>query len=316
MRGRERRGFALVASLWLMVAISALSLEISSSARNHRLGAANVLEMHQARAAAASGVDHARARLARIIDEGGDRRSWRDPRHIADPWYALDTLLRAASGRQRYDVQLFDLGARLNVNTATEDDLRRYFTALRTDAGRVETVVQGIMDWMDSDDQRRLHGAERDAYLRMGTRELPRNLPIDEVEELTHVSGMTSGMMQSVRSHFTTLGSGRVNANSASRAVLLSLPGFTEPAADAVTRAVEGGQRIASWTELMNLVPRQARGPLQAASAQLLAKLVYETREVGARSVGTVDGSPVRAVIDAMLVRGGNSVFVTWSVAR
>lgn len=313
---RARKGFALVASLWLMVTIAALSLEISNSARNHRLGAANTLEMQQARAAAVSGVDHARARLARIIDEGGDRRSWRDPRHIADPWFSFDTVLVASSGRQRYTVRLHDLGSRLNVNTATEDELRRYFTALRTDAARVETVVQGILDWLDADDHRRLHGGERDDYLRAGSRALPRNAAVDGVEELAGVSGMTPALLRHARRDLTTLGTGRVNVNRASRPVLMSLPGFTEAAADELVRAAGGGRRIGSWTDLVNLVPRQARAPLQAASAQLLAKLTYETREVAAESIGTVDGSPVRAAVGATLVRAGSHVFVTWSVER
>ena len=48
-----RRGFALMASVWLMVAIAAVAFEVSWLTRVRRLAAANVLEDTQARAASA-----------------------------------------------------------------------------------------------------------------------------------------------------------------------------------------------------------------------------------------------------------------------
>jgi general secretion pathway protein K len=313
---RTRGGFALMASLWLTVAIAALSLSISAEARDRRLTAANALEGQRARAAALSGVDHARARLARITVEGGDRRGWRDPRRLVDPWFRLDSALVAAVGDARYEVRLHDLGGRLHVNRATEPELRRYFTALRMDAWRAEALVQAIADWRDADDGPRVQGAERDEYLRAGAVALPRNAGFATVAELGAVNGMTPELLLRVEQDFTVLGTGQVNVNAASRAVLLALPGFTEAAADAVVRERDADRRIGSWNELVNAMPRNARAPLDAAAAQLLGRLSYETREVGAMSVGAIDGSPVRVSVEAVLVRAGEHVFVTWSAVR
>ncbi len=49
---RQERGFALLAALWILVALSTLSLEVSLVARQRRLAAANRLEEVQARVAA------------------------------------------------------------------------------------------------------------------------------------------------------------------------------------------------------------------------------------------------------------------------
>lgn len=313
---RDRRGFALMASLWLVVAIAALSLQISAGARDRRLAVANTLEDQRAHAAATSGVEHARARLARLADDGGGRRDWRDPQWLADPWHALDSTLRSETGNQRYDVRFHDLGGRLHVNRATAADLRRYFTGLRMDVVQAQTITDGILDWLDADDVARTRGAEHADYLRSGARELPRDGPVSSVEELRDVRGMTPELFRRISRDFAALGTGQVNVNSASRSVLLSLPGFTEAAADAVVREQANRRRIGSWTELMSVIPSQARAPLLAAAAELHTGIIYETREVGVESVGTVDGSPVRAVTEAVLARGGRTVFVTWSASR
>jgi type II secretory pathway component PulK len=313
---RSRKGFALMAALWLMVAIAAVSLEISTQARDRRLAAANALETQRARSAAASGVDHARARLARLIAEGGSRRTWRDSSHAQDPWFSLDTLSQFAMGDERYTVRLYDLGARLNVNATSEADLRRYFEALGLDPARAETAADGILDWIDAGDVRRVRGAERTDYVAVGARDLPRDGPVDRVDELASVRGMTPELMARVRVDFSVMGSAQVNVNTASAAVLRALPGFTASSADVIVRWRSGGQRIGDWNELLNLVPRPARASLESSGGVLMARLAYDTREVGVESIGTVDGSPVRVVIEAQLVRGGTAVFVTWSAAR
>ena len=64
---RNERGFALVAALWLLVALSSVAIHLSLRARDRRLAAANVAEETQARAAALSGLAHARALLTRRL---------------------------------------------------------------------------------------------------------------------------------------------------------------------------------------------------------------------------------------------------------
>lgn len=60
---RDRRGFALIAALWLLVAISAVGLNFSLEARDGRLYAMNALDGSRARYAAAGGIERAHALL-------------------------------------------------------------------------------------------------------------------------------------------------------------------------------------------------------------------------------------------------------------
>lgn len=314
----RRRGFALVAAIWLMVAISSVALEIALVARDHRLAAANMLEGSTARAAAESGIEHARSRLARALAEGGTRRSWSDVRAIVDPWHDVGELLpdTVPMGAATYHVDVRDLGAQLNLNLATEAELRRLFIAERIDAAQSDALAQSIMDWRDADDFHRARGAEKDDYIKARLPELPRNAPFESMEELLYVRGMSRPLFKRMRADLTLLGSGQINVNAAPRTVLLALPGMTELAAQVIGRAQQSRRRIASVQELLDLMPSQARASLEQDMAALLPRLAFATNEVLVESEARIAGSPARAGAQAVIARGGQTAFVVWRQER
>lgn len=57
--------------------------------------------------------------------------------------------------------------------------------------GATEDLVDAVLDWLDSDDQRRPHGAESDDYSNRPPTVRCRNGPIDSLDELLAVRGMT-----------------------------------------------------------------------------------------------------------------------------
>jgi type II secretory pathway component PulK len=61
--------------------------------------------------------------------------------------------------------------------------------------GMTEDVADAILDWMDSDDEPREYGAERDYYASLNTPYAPRNAPLQTVEELLLVRGVTPQML-------------------------------------------------------------------------------------------------------------------------
>jgi type II secretory pathway component PulK len=180
------------------------------------------------------------------------------------------------------------------------------------DVVSVDGLAQAIIDWRDEDDFPRLHGAERDDYMKAGARELPRNGPFESVNELRFVRGMTSVILSAIRDDLAEFGSGQVNVNTADRAVLMSVPGFTPLAAEVVFQAQRSGRRIESVRQLTDMLPAQARAPLERALATALPRLAFDTHEVLVRSEGWLSGSPVRVREVAVIARGGNTAFVTW----
>lgn len=299
-------GFALLAAMWLLVAVSAIGLALSLESRSRRLGAANLLETTRARAAAQAGVEQLRARLAARIARAAPG---------TDPWLRVDSLVAdtVALGDARYAVRARDAGAALNLNRATEDDLRRLFVALRVDAGDADRLAQAILDWRDPDDLHRGRGAERAAYLEAGAAVLPRNAPFQTLSELLAVRGMTPELYERVRPHLTLLGTGQVNLNAAGRPVLLALPGMTEQAVAVLERLRAQGRSLASVTDLARELPRTARATFEARLPELLARTTLDTREVEAVSEGWTDGGHVQARLTALLVRSRNAMFFVWS---
>lgn len=314
----NRKGFALIAALWLLVALSAIGLEFGRQSRAHRLSAANVLEGARAEAAAQAGVEHARARMTALLLDARRMASGFDPARAADPWAApqhafTDTVELGRDGDvAEYSVALRDAGAALNLNRATEEELKRLFGALRVDAGLADRLAQTIGDWRDADDLHRARGAEREDYLRDRAAVLPANRLFQRVEELREVRGMTAEIFARVRPHLTVLGTGQVNLNSAGREVLLAIPGMSEEAAAMVLRSRRQGRRVASLNELsleLSAGPRQA---FVDAMPMLLTRTALETREVELISEGRIDGSPVRVRVEGLLVRGGDHAFLVW----
>jgi general secretion pathway protein K len=314
---RGRSGFALIAALWLLVALSALGLEFALRAQDRRLAAANVGEEARARAAALAGIEHARARLGRLLfdpDAGTAGRPW--DRH--DPWASPTGLLPDSFSLcdGRYRVHLRDAGEALHLNRATEEEILRLLLALRVDGGRADEIAQSIMDWRDSDDLHRPRGAEQDYYLRAGSPVLPRNGPFEDLSELLHVRGMTPAILDQLAPHLTLLGTGRINLNAAARPVLLSLPGIGEEAVAVLLRYRRQGRRVGNLFELSNDLSTEARALLSAELPRLTARTTTITREVEIRSEGWTGGARLSSQAEALLVRSGDAAFVVWRKVR
>lgn len=310
----RRRGFALISALWLVVALSTLALEVSVIARRRRLVVANMLETVRAERAAASGIEHERARLSQLLLQAGNRPSWNKAATVDAPWENADSSpvdTVQVDGDVAYVVASTDAGTMVNLNTVDGAGLARFLAESSIDALTADALAQAILDWRDADDFRRLRGAERDDYVKSGARELPRNGPFETVNELRFVRGMAPAILSKIAPHLTVLGSSEVNVNKATAAVLLSVPGMTSLAVAAITSAQRSHRRIESLRQLMDMLPSPARSALEQNPIGA-ARLTFDTHELLVRSRGWVNGSPVRVAETAVVVRMGTTPIVTW----
>jgi general secretion pathway protein K len=299
-----RRGFALIAALWLLVAFAAIGTGISIHSRARRLSAANSLDEDRGHAAAEAGLEHVRSRLARLL---AGTLTLQEMPTVGDSWSTASTALTdtVKLGAERYHVSVRDAGASLNINLASEQEIERFFIALPIDAGRANEIAESILDWRDSDNLHRLHGAEADDYLRLGSAVLPPNEKFSRLEELRYVKSVTPEIFARARPFLTLMGTGQININSAPRPVLLALPGMSEEAVSVLLQTRGSSQPIHSVQELSARLSSGARASLIDANPELLPLAAFETRELDVRSEGWTDGSPVHEWLDALIVKAG-----------
>jgi general secretion pathway protein K len=304
----SRKGFALIAAMWLVVLLGVGAWGLSLASRARRLSAANTLEIAAARAAAEAGLATAQSALQDSL-AAQERRT---KSGTDDPWSAFtmrlpDTL---SLGDERVSVSFHDPGARLHLNRASEEDLRRFLSALPMDAAEADRLAQRIADWRDHDNNVRARGAERDEYLRFGARRLPANTDFGSLDELRFVDGVTPALVARIAPFLTLSGVGQVNLNAAPAAVLYSLPGFGDEAVNATLRLRQEHRVIHALTDVTHELSHSAAAAIAAVTPELSARLIFETSEMVVDAVGWLDGSPLRVRMQLVATRSGGTLLV------
>lgn len=115
------------------------------------------------------------------------------------------------NGQIRYG--LTDEESKVNLNTFPQEVLENLFAQLEIDPD----LVANLMDWIDSDDDDRNHGrgAEKEYYEHLKAPYSPKNAPLENMEELLLVKGLTPAIVEKLRERATVYGSGKINLNTA-----------------------------------------------------------------------------------------------------
>ncbi len=189
------------------------------------------------------------------------------------------------------DIAMIEQESMFNVNTADSELLRQILTTMGVDAGQISDVADSIQDWIDPDDATKSAGAESDYYQGLTPPYYAKNAPIDNIQELQFIKGVTPEMFKGgsedpnavftkhrlglgaapgqaadysfgLRDVLTAYSSGRVNVNTASSNVLACIPQmdgnsvqailtFRDSAGDTVT----GNGVINNLSQLQQFVP-------------------------------------------------------------
>ena len=227
----SRQGFALLAALWLIVAIATIALEFSLQSHQRRETTIDLAERTQAMAAAMAGVETERARFDQLNKELQQNQSIPgiDSRY---PQLSMIALLRMGDsgsvGTGRFSAHVENGGAWLNINAMSEDMWRQFLVAAGVDYDTADRLAQTIMDWRDPDDQPRARGAEAPAYEQAGALVLPANQNFASVNELQNVLGMTPAIYAKIQPYLSVCTSGHVDIDDAPAPVLYAIPGFND----------------------------------------------------------------------------------------
>jgi len=256
---KNRRGVALIAALWLIVAIAAVSAQFAIEARERRTIGILAAERGIQRAAAQGALALTLAKLEyalRVAPTGNNIQRIRS----ADPWLDIDSLYDGETLVDSVSVQVtaHDLGEKLNINQLTEQDFQTFFSFLLKDYGTATKLAQSIMDWRDADSLPRPSGAERDDYIEAGMLALPTNASFRDVDDLRNVMGMTPEIFAAAEPYLTTRGQGLINLNTAPVPVLRVLPGITDAAIATILQYRSQGRRIENVNQVF---PQNRTGP-------------------------------------------------------
>ncbi|HEX7655092.1 MAG TPA: general secretion pathway protein GspK [Verrucomicrobiae bacterium] len=200
-------------------------------------------------------------------------------------------------------VKIIDLERKININAAAPDLLQSVLQKQNVDASQISVISDCIADWIDPDDVTRPAGAESDYYQGKPIPYNAKNAPMDDISELMLIKGITPKMFDGsgqentanggIPHHqlgvghtfsgeadytftdvdvFTPFGSGKVNINTASSAVLQTLPMMDSDTADAIVRfraGPDGQEGTDDDTPFQNVnmisasgIPQQNIGPI------------------------------------------------------
>lgn len=248
-----RRGIALLAALWLVVAIATVSLALAIEVAEHRRIGFTASDGDAARIAADGALAIAQARLEQAYRQVPRNTGSNASRlRASDPWLDADSLLpdTLQLGNVRVLMRAEDLESKLNINRAGSGELRAFFNALLRDYNMADQLVQAITDWRDRDELQQPRGAERDEYLQHRRLDLPTNRDFRNIDELRSVEGMTPEVFTLIRPYLRTQGNPRINVNTAPLPVLRAIPGMTDGIAARILAIRSQHQRISSQREL------------------------------------------------------------------
>jgi general secretion pathway protein K len=208
---RDRRGFIVIAVLWILAALSALVLIYLTYVTNTAVIVAGNTDRIQTEAMVTAGVELAALQLADVGD-------------AARP---SSGTFNARLGAGRVFVTFISETARVDLNAAPRGLLSGLMAGLGVSATNAAVYADRILAWRastelgDSD-------PENSFYRTSGVTYLPRHAPFPSAEELWLVHGIPSAVIGRMLPFVTVFSNmAAINVQDAAPQVLAALPGIT-----------------------------------------------------------------------------------------
>ena len=144
--------------------------------------------------------------------------------------------VKVEQGEAVATVDILPEAGRRNVNKLGDADWEELLDQAGVPDEQWPELIDCFMDWTDDNKDHRINGAEEDDAYYKEQGYAPKNAPLDTVDELLLIKGFTPALvyggpppdpksppLQGIAHLLTTFGDGKVNVNTASRDVLLTL---------------------------------------------------------------------------------------------
>ena len=221
-RLNNQKGFALLLSLLVLFLLVVIVLEADFQTRADLRAAGNFRD------------DLKAFYLARSAITAGEAILKEDTR-ISNRYDGLDELWaypvpEYPLGDGTLSGSITDESGKINLNRLIRDgdkvddwrkkQLRLLFELLQL---KPDELVDSIVDWIDKNNEPEQYGAEVGFYQSLIPAYSPKNGPLDTLEELHMVKGVTDEVYKKIAPYLTVYGDGKINVNTADRLVLQSL---------------------------------------------------------------------------------------------
>jgi type II secretory pathway component PulK len=309
-RGSDRRGFALLAVLWIVVGLSALALALNLATREavhtsqNRLNAARARWMAEGCFAAAQSL---------IESAAASDGSWLSSAATSEAIdNAMADALTMANAPCRVDLR--PVGRALDINRASSVAIARTLRAAKVSAGDAGELARAIVAWRDQDGGSPPERAKPLPQSPAGPAADSVRPVFSDTRELHRVAGFDAAEAAVGRldTLFTTE-PGRLLFDWAPGPVLASLPGFTQEAIDQAIWLRSQGEPIHGLDGLLARTSPAARDSLLAHAAEINALTVAQADGwVLAASAKSGQSPAVEARIEARLAIARGTAAVVW----
>jgi type II secretory pathway component PulK len=243
-----RGGSALIVALWVLMILSMLITSLAFDMHIEAGVASYYRKRTKAQYLGQAGVEYAKSVLVKevqsgeagdlILEEGDDEETVVAAINLSR---GVGVTLTRDLGEGSFTVNIKPEEGRRNVNTLLEEDWKEIFDQAGVPTDVWDELMDCFYDWIDKGDEHRLNGAEsEDPFYKERDYEV-KNANLDTVDELLMIKGFTEAIvyggpnpdkdgesMTGIAQWLTTWGEGKVNLNTASREVLLTLPNIED----------------------------------------------------------------------------------------
>lgn len=310
----RQNGFVVVFVLSMVCLLAVLLLGFNYRSRANLLAAGDFQKSQQALNCARAGLNIAIASIRNNEDILTDKNLTR--------LFSQDSAFPVGEGS--CSVTVTDEAGKLNVNLLTNkdgklnrdriDQLLRLIDLLNQQQPDLPHIgygfVPAIIDWIDADDEtvclafvkNENSGAESDYYAALKPSYRCRNKPLDTIDELLLIKGITPEVFSRIRDYVTVNGEGKININSAPKLVIESLSEDMNPA---LAQIIIDRRKIKSFGGIMELrdVPGMTDGLFYVIKDMIT--IAPTDRYYLATSRGCVD--PVSFTVSAILKKNMQS---------
>ena len=194
----HHKGVALVLVLWIIVLLSVIGISHSRNVRLDMQIARHNVEHAKARALAETGVSRA---IYELFNNNEETR-----------WLFNGQVYQMSMPEGEVQIMIRNTAGLVDINTATPAVLETLFSGVQIDQDERSALVDAIMDWKDSDDLKRLNGAEDADYKQKGLDYGTPDRPFFSIGELRYVIGMNTAIYNTI-SPYITVFSGQSSIN-------------------------------------------------------------------------------------------------------